>query len=111
MVRLNPKTEAYSPPSGKLAGRIVVFEGEHGWALERSIVFLNVGRSEGVRPGNYFTIYVTDRKALYFSLWGPSYPRENIGELLVLDSYERSSKALITFSAREIYPGEQIELQ
>ncbi len=111
MVRLAPKTEAYSPSSGKLGGRIVVFEDEHGWALEGSIVFLNVGRSDGVRPGNYFTIYVTDRKALYFALWGPSYPRENIGELLVLDSYERSSKALITFSTREIYPGERIELQ
>ncbi len=111
MVRLKPKTEAYSPASGKLGGKIVVFEGEHGWALEGSIVFLNVGRSEGVRPGNYFTIYVTDRKPLYFALWGPSYPRENIGELLVLDTYERSSKALITYSARQIYPGDQIELQ
>ena len=81
MVRLAPKTEAFSPSSGKLGGRIVVFEDEHGWALEGSIVFLNVGRSDGVRPGDYFTIYVTDRKAL------------------------------ITFSVREIYLGEQIELQ
>ncbi|MEE8176598.1 MAG: hypothetical protein V3T65_01225, partial [Acidobacteriota bacterium] len=111
MVRLNPKTEAYSPPSGKLGGNIVVFEGEHGWAVEGSIVFLDLGRSEGVRPGNYFTIYVTDRAPLYFASWGASYPRENIGELLVLDTYERSSKALVTYSARQIYPGDQIELQ
>ena len=111
MVRLKPKTEAYSPPSGKLGGTIVVFEGEHGWALEGSIVFLDVGRSEGVRPGNYFTIYVTDRKPLYFTLGGSPYPRENIGELMVLDTYERSSKALVTYSARQIYPGDQIELQ
>ena len=50
MVRLAPKTEAYAPSSGKLGGRIVVFEDEHGWALEGSIVFLNVGRSEGTVP-------------------------------------------------------------
>ena len=64
-----------------------------------------------MRPGNYFTIYVTDRKPLYFTLGGSPYPRENIGELMVLDTYERSSKALVTYSARQIYPGDQIELQ
>ena len=30
---------------------------------------------------------------------------------MVLDTYERSSKALVTYSARQIYPGDQIELQ
>ncbi|MCZ6515623.1 MAG: hypothetical protein O6850_07145 [Acidobacteria bacterium] len=109
-VRFTRATETFSPSTEKLTGRITLFQNQRGSAAQGSIVYINVGRRSAVGPGDIFTIFVVKGQSGLRRYRSTRYPRENIGQLLILNAQERSSTALITYSTREVYPGALIEL-
>ena len=47
----------YDLPSGKLSGQIVLSRNNREMLTERDIVYLDIGDREGVKAGQYFTVY------------------------------------------------------
>ena len=91
---------------------------------------MNLGTSQGVKVGDYFrmfryqgteheTAYQTKRVA--FDMFGfgsvpakyqwDNVPREVIGEGVVVRAAPNSSTVLITFSLRQIYAGDYVEVE
>ena len=126
--------ERFAPPNGKTTGRIVMgrdLDTEFG---SHRIVYLNVGESEGVKPGDYFRItreYSSIAKSPIESLGfnAPSYddtqkdpskfnfrtqagelPRRSIGELMVISAGPNSSTALTTYTPEEARAGDGVEM-
>ncbi len=75
------------------------------------MVFIDVGKTQGVQVGNYFDIYkedvIPERDIIGRTRVFPPY---KIGELIVLDVQENSSTALVLKSLKEIEPGEQVKM-
>jgi hypothetical protein len=47
----------YDLPSGKLSGQIVLARNNHEMLSERDIVYLDIGDRQGVKLGQYYTVY------------------------------------------------------
>jgi hypothetical protein len=100
------------------------------------VVYVNLGNLQGVKVGDYFrifryegtehdTAYETPRFSFDVALKSPTYgygsapkewnwsnvPRENLGEGVVLRTGPNSATVLITFTLREIYAGDYVELE
>ncbi len=129
--------DRFAPPDGKSLAMVIVgkdFRNEFG---RNDIVYVNLGNSQGVHVGDYFRIFRytgTQHETAYqtphyaFDLqfgksaaygfgavpskydWSNS-PREVLGEGIVLRTGPNSSTVLITFSTREIYSGDYVELE
>lgn len=104
--------DRFSLPSGKLLGAITATARNTPHAGEGQIVHINLGTEDGIQPGHRFRIFkifrdVADRGFLA----PPETPRETIGQLVVLTTYERSSTAKIISSIREISLGDGIEME
>jgi hypothetical protein len=58
-----PDTRAFIPlnrydlPTGKLSGQIILSRGHRDYLSERDIVYLDIGADQGVRVGQYYTVY------------------------------------------------------
>lgn len=104
---------------------------------KNDIVYVNLGNSQGVKIGDYFRIFRytgTQNETAYqvpryaFELegkMGPTYgfggvpktfnwmnvPREVLGEGVVLRTAPNSATVLITFSTREVYAGDYVEIE
>jgi hypothetical protein len=81
---------------------------------EQQVVFVDKGARDGVEEGNVFTVVRSGE--LYGAQpsaapWDPRFPRENVGELLVIDVKERASAALVTRSRVELLVGERLEMR
>ena len=126
--------ERFAPPNGKTTGRIVMgrdLDTEFG---SHRIVYLNVGESQGVKPGDYFRVtreYSSIAKSPIESIGfnAPSYddtqkdpskfnfrtqagelPRRSIGELMVISTGPNSSTALTTYAPEEARVGDGVEM-
>ncbi len=74
-------------------------------------VFIDRGAEDGVRPGNRFFAYQQwegfedprDESA-------PEIPWQQVGQLMVVDTREQHSVAVITRSERELYVGDRLEM-
>jgi len=118
---LGPWTEKSYRPVGRrpnrqaLDGRIIASQldaltmvGEH------HVVFVDKGQRDGVEEGNVFTVvrsgdlYGRDPHA---APWDPSFPKEDVGHLLVIDVKERASAALVTRSMAELVVGDRVEMR
>lgn len=75
---------------------------------ENHLVFLDRGRDDGVAPGNTFVVVRTG-DPLTGDLRGMA--DEDIGRVLVLDVSTRAATGIVTFSNREILPGDRIEMR
>jgi hypothetical protein len=101
------------------------------------VVYINLGSGQGVKVGDYFRIFryqdAHHEKAFQTRRFafdvegglGPTFgfgsvprkhdwdnvPREDIGEGIVLRTGPNSSTVLITFSLREIFAGDYVELE
>ncbi len=106
------KPDQFTFPNGKLVGAITAGVDNAAYLGARSRAYINVGQSDGVSPGQRFRIFhiIRDNLSLGFRTM-PEPPREIIGELVVLATYEKSSVAIVTHSAREIFLGDGIELE
>jgi hypothetical protein len=47
----------YDMPSGKLSGQIILARGDRNYLSERDIVYLDIGADQGVKVGQYYTVY------------------------------------------------------
>jgi outer membrane protein OmpA-like peptidoglycan-associated protein len=119
----------FPAPSGKNQGMVV---SSKDWAQVvgmNSIIYVNLGSAQSSKVGDYVRIFrfqgtrhdsvYQDRHTAY-SRWKFGHtpvryswkdlPREQLGEGIVLRTSENASTVLITFSLRDIYLGDYIEL-
>ena len=101
------------------------------------VVYVNLGNAQGVKVGDYFrifrytgteheTAYQTHRFAYEIEPeWGPTFglggapkkwdwantPREVLGEGVVVRTSPNASTVLVTFTLREVYPGDYVEIE
>jgi hypothetical protein len=105
------QVDRFALPNGKLVGAITAAEGNTGVLGVGMIGYVNLGREDGVSPGQRFRIFRIFREEAG-GLWAfPETPRETLGELIILSTQERSSVAMVVSSTREITLGDGIELK
>lgn len=111
----NQALDPYAPPDGKLQGIIVGANAAATFLARGSIAFLNIGQSEGVRPGQRYRIYVVFRHNVLMGLEDHKQeldtPRETVGELVVLHVQGKASEGIVINSRREISVGDGVELE
>jgi hypothetical protein len=104
--------DRFSLPNGKQLGAITATARNTGYTGQEQIVHINLGTEDGVRPGQRFRIFKIFREGMErgFRVL-PETPRETLGQLVVLTTYERSSTAKVISSIREISLGDGLELE
>ncbi len=118
---LGPWTEKFYRPVARkpnrqaLDGRIIAARNDVLTSLgEHHVVFVDKGSKDGVEEGNVFTVvrsgdpYDQDP---YKPQWDASLPKEDLGNLLVIDVKERASAALVTRSLKELIVGDRVEMR
>jgi hypothetical protein len=129
--------DRFAPPSGKAKAMIIVGKKFQEQLGTMDIAYVNLGQNQGVRAGDYFrvfryagteheTAYETPRFAFDVNGdLGPTFgfgaapkkwdwsntPREVIGEAIVLRTGPNSSTVLLTFTLREVYAGDYVEIE
>ncbi len=81
---------------------------------EHHIVIVDKGAADGVQEGNAFTVVRSGDlygRDPHVAPWDPSLPREDVGDLLVIDVKERASTALVTRSLKELLIGDRVEMR
>jgi hypothetical protein len=79
---------------------------------DHQTVYLDAGEREGVRRGNQFVVKrgIDAVTAKRLDLEGEDVPYESIGTVLVVDTAERVSTGLVTWSLRELRVGDRVEM-
>jgi hypothetical protein len=104
--------DRFALPNGKLAGAITAAANNAGALGKGRIAYVNLGREDGVSPGQRFRIFRIFREQTGEGFWAsPETPRETLGELVILSTQDRSSVAIVVSSTRDIALGDGIELQ
>jgi hypothetical protein len=122
--------DSFAPVNGKPIAMVVTAKDFAQESGAGSIVYVNLGTEKGVKVGDYFrvfryqgsrneTVYQTPgfQDRLYgFGSTPERYswndlPREVLGEGIVLNASRSSSTVLLTYSRREIYAGDYVELE
>ncbi len=118
---LGPWTEKLYRPVARRANRralegriiatqtdVITMVGEH------HVVFVDKGEVDGVEEGNLLTVVRSGDlydKNPFAAPWDANLPREDVGNLLVIDVKERASAALVTKSLTELLIGDRIEMR
>jgi hypothetical protein len=124
------KFDRFAPPSGQKVAMLVTSKRYQMQLGSNDIAYVNLGSSQGVKVGDYFRIFRyqgNQRETPYqmsrfsFRVFGfgsvpltykwDSVPREVIGEGIVLRSTPNASTVLITFSLREAFLGDYVEIE
>ena len=129
--------DSFAPLTGKSLAMVVTSQKFVAEVGKNDFIYVNLGNAQGVKVGDYFRIfrytgtqnevaYQTPRYAFEVEgEFGPTYgygaagkkwnwnnvPREVLGEGIVVRIAPNSSTVLITFSKREIYAGDYVELE
>jgi hypothetical protein len=112
------KVDRFAPPSGKAEGQIVASKSQLVQLGQGIIVYLNVGADQGVQPGSVLRIFryanegdvnVFNRDIYRKYSKKYHYPREVLGECVVLKTGKNASTALITQSLEELAIGDHVE--
>jgi hypothetical protein len=104
--------DRFAMPNGKLVGAITAGGNNTGVLGVGMMGYVNLGREDGVSPGQRFRIFRIFREEPSGSMRAfPETPRETLGELVILSTQERSSVAMVVSSTREITLGDGIELK
>ena len=120
----------FAPVSGKPVAMVVAAKDFAQLAGSNDTIYVNLGTSQGVKPGDYFRIFryqgtraetVATEKDYQYMVYGfgstpqryqwNDLPREILGEGIVLNASHNSSTVLITFSSADIYTGDYVELE
>jgi len=105
-----PELDICNPSSKKLPGTIVAsFDGSPTMSdavilAKGNIAYIDLGSTDGVAPGDYFTVFQRDRD-------DPRLPRFVSGDIMVLKVQETTSVVVVTRSKTAIFLGDQIELR
>lgn len=136
-IKSNANFDRFVPLSGKPLAMVVVGKKFQEQAGTNDVVYVNLGRDQGVKVGDYFRFFRytgTQHDMAYQTLrfafnangeWGPTYgfgsvplkynwnnvPRQVIGEGVVVRTGTNSATVLLTFALREIYSGDYVELE
>ena len=126
--------ERFAPPNGKTTGRIVMGRDLDTVFGSHRIVYLNIGESQGVKPGDYFRITreysaAAHNPAEAIGFQAPAYddtqkdpskfnfraqagelPRRTVGELMVINAGPNSSTALTTYTPDDARLGDSVEM-
>jgi hypothetical protein len=133
--------DRFAPPNGKPLAMVITGKKFQQQVGNEDIIYVNLGNAQGVKVGDYFRIFRyqgtqhdTDYQTPRFSFdmenqsavpdtgiygfgkvskkydWS-NVPREDVGEGVVLRTGPNSSTVLITFTLREIYPGDYVEVE
>jgi hypothetical protein len=131
------KFDRFAPATGKPLAMVITGKKFQQQVGSNDIVYVNLGNTQGVKVGDYFRVFRyqgTHRETVYqtprfaFDVEGPlgptfgygsvskkwdwtNVPREDIGEGVVLRTAPNSSTVQITFSLREIFAGDYVELE
>ena len=92
------------PSAGDVEGRVVEFQANMGvmnMVAQRNVVYLDLGREDGIRPG--------DRMEIIRS--GGNLPQRVVGELKILSLEDRTATALITKSISRILKGDRVRVK
>jgi hypothetical protein len=107
----NAHFSRFGLPKGQKRGAIPAARNNADVVLSGSIVYIDLGQSDGVHPGQRFRIYRNPGVAKGWFRGGVEVPRESLGELVVLSTEQRSSSAIVVTSLREITLGDMIDLE
>jgi hypothetical protein len=131
------KLDHFAPLTGKPLAMLISSHNFLSQVGKNDFVYVNMGSAGGVKVGDYFRIFRytgTQHENVYqtrnyaFDVdgdFGPTYgygsagkkwdwsnvPREVLGEGVVTRTGTNSATVLITFSNREIYAGDYVELE
>lgn len=122
--------ERFAAPEGGAEGQVVMGKSFEMALGMNSIAYVALGEMKGVREGDYLrfvryegrthdVLYQTSDMAFRVEGFGSApgshswqdLPREVLGEGVVLRTGPQSASVLITFSLREIYPGDYVEIE
>ncbi|MCC7071931.1 MAG: LysM peptidoglycan-binding domain-containing protein [Deltaproteobacteria bacterium] len=78
------------------------------FVAEGYLVVVDKGSSDGVEVGNTFTVV---RAGDPYTRQYSGLSDEDIGELIVLETFKSSSTALLTAASREVVPGDRCEMR
>ena len=129
-LKTEAKFDRFAPVSGKKTGMLVTTKNFGQVAGANAIMYVNLGSAQGVKVGDYFRIfrYQGTRHESAYQSYGMAYklygfgstpqrykwddlPREVLGEGIVLRVGPNASTVLITFSLRDVYVGDYVELE
>lgn len=122
--------DRFAPPSGKSKAMLVIGKTFQAAVGMHDIAYINLGNAQGVHVGDYVRVFRyqgADRDGAYqtggiathiegFGAAPGSYnwndmPREIIGEGIVVRTAPNASTVLITFTLRDAYAGDYIEIE
>lgn len=127
----------FTEDNGKPSANIVYIEDHRDWAADGDVVFVDMGKNSGIQPGQICTVYRVEgefkkenefysefatansretiekgfRKQSRAAIDQRSIPRIILGELVVVDVYENSAKALVITSHQFIRIGSFSQVQ
>ncbi|MFO7665803.1 MAG: LysM peptidoglycan-binding domain-containing protein [Desulfobacterales bacterium] len=90
-------------------GAIISSEEKREIIGDNTVVFINKGIKDGIKPGQSYSIYYQDKQKI-----SPDSKKEiylapvDFGSLIVLQTEQTTSSALVTRSDKDIYPGAKI---
>jgi len=104
--------DRFALTSGKQQGVITAARNNDAFLGVGSIAYLNLGSTDGVRPGQRYRVFHIPRDRIANRLaFPPETPVESLGELVILFTQEKSSVAIVVSSIREISVGDGIEAE
>lgn len=92
-------------------GRITASRNNFGFVGNQMVVYLNLGESQGAKPGQRYRIYKVLPPHLVGVITTHPTPAETIGEAVVLSVQGKSSVAMVVSSYREISSGDYVQAE
>ncbi len=130
--RENGAFDRFAPFAGGAEGTVVAARDFPALIGRGDAIYVNLGTNQGVKVGDYYRVFRYATGTTYegakrmgkvrqsgYSGQGINYhptsrtdlPREALGEAMVVWVDQDSSTAMITYSVREIHPGDYVEVQ
>lgn len=107
--------QEFETSNGKLTGIIVAASAASPFLYKGSIAFLNIGRDQGVQPGQRYRIFGISRynvsKGLDMLTHAPKTPQETLGELVILHVQGKAAEGIVIDNLREIAVGDGVQLE
>jgi hypothetical protein len=120
----------FAPVSGKPVAMLVAGKDYTNLYGKYSTVYVNLGNSQGVKPGDYFRIFryqgsrsetVPQTTGFQYTMYGfgsaparyewNDLPREILGEGIIINVSHNSSTMMITLSSSQMYAGDYVEIE
>jgi hypothetical protein len=122
--------DKFAPVSGKPVAMVVQMYDFVQSAGNGSVVYVNLGTRQGVKIGDYFRAFryqgtradhIYQTEGFEYKMYGfgstpvrytwEDLPREVLGEGIVLRAGENGSVVLLTYTRRDVFTGDYIELE